>query len=399
MRDGMIYYLFTYNKNLPGVNNKLIDKITSLKESGLNIKGIVLYDNKETDLGFLPDNLFEKYHYHYQPKHYKFLRTKLGAFINSAINNFRSTRDIYEKVLSKKQIDYLILRYGTSDFSMKWLMKKLNYRIIFESNTNEVEQLKIKYTGFFSTPAWITYDYLNEKYLAPKLLRKIPAIICVTDELSAYQKKRIHSDFPKIVTITNGIKVSGYDLAPAVKSPQKLAMLMLIGVDAPWHGLDKITKAIKVSSEDVELYVVGDVIKNSSDSRIIFTGQLNNKQISELIINKMICCGIGTLALERKGLHEAAPLKVREYMARGLPVVYSYEDTDIDKNQDFRDTFCVKLSYKAEELNMGEIVEKLRKIVSIENYNARIKEFALQNMDISSKAKSYKGLIESLPAS
>jgi hypothetical protein len=40
--------------------------------------------------------------------------------------------------------------------------------------------------------------------------------------------------------------------------------------------------------------------------------------------------GIGTLALHRKQLHEASPLKVREYLAVGLPVLYAYEDPDAD---------------------------------------------------------------------
>jgi hypothetical protein len=37
---------------------------------------------------------------------------------------------------------------------------------------------------------------------------------------------------------------------------------------------------------------------------------------------------IGTLALHRKAMQEACPLKVREYLAHGLPVVIAYEDTD-----------------------------------------------------------------------
>jgi hypothetical protein len=38
--------------------------------------------------------------------------------------------------------------------------------------------------------------------------------------------------------------------------------------------------------------------------------------------------GLGTLALYRKGMREASPLKVREYLAYGLPTVIGYDDTD-----------------------------------------------------------------------
>ena len=38
--------------------------------------------------------------------------------------------------------------------------------------------------------------------------------------------------------------------------------------------------------------------------------------------------GIGVLGLHRKGLNEASPIKVREYLAYGLPVISGHPDTD-----------------------------------------------------------------------
>ena len=37
---------------------------------------------------------------------------------------------------------------------------------------------------------------------------------------------------------------------------------------------------------------------------------------------------IGSLAMERAGLREGSPLKVREYLLAGIPTVIGYEDTD-----------------------------------------------------------------------
>jgi glycosyltransferase involved in cell wall biosynthesis len=44
---------------------------------------------------------------------------------------------------------------------------------------------------------------------------------------------------------------------------------------------------------------------------------------------------IGTLALHRKGMNEASPLKVREYLAHGIPVIIGYDDTDFPCNVSF----------------------------------------------------------------
>jgi hypothetical protein len=38
--------------------------------------------------------------------------------------------------------------------------------------------------------------------------------------------------------------------------------------------------------------------------------------------------GIGPLALHRKGMSEATPLKVRDYLMHGLPVLIAHDDTD-----------------------------------------------------------------------
>jgi len=41
--------------------------------------------------------------------------------------------------------------------------------------------------------------------------------------------------------------------------------------------------------------------------------------------------GISTLAIDRKGLTEGAPLKTREYLLMGLPVIIGYQDTDLSE--------------------------------------------------------------------
>ena len=288
------------------------------------------------------------------------------------------------------------MRYGTADFSIRWLIEKLNNKVIFESNTNELEQLKLRYKGLLKTPAWITYDYLSEKFLAAGILRKTSAIVCVTNELSEYQRKRIKpGKLPLIETISNGIDVSAYEIAPPVSAKDEMNLLMLIGVDSPWHGLDKIVNAVLASEKKMRLYVVGNVTDSFKKENIIFVGQMNKAAITQLIIDKKICCGIGTLALERKGIKEAAPLKVREYIARGLPVVYSYEDTDLDKHKEFRDTYCVRLKYGS-DINADEIYSKIRTIISKPDYHKRIRELAARNLDVNSKAIQYKNLIEKL---
>src|SRR5207249_2857500 len=62
-------------------------------------------------------------------------------------------------------------------------------------------------------------------------------------------------------------------------------------------------------------------------------GVLDRAQLHRLLAQ--VDVGVGTLALHRKGLEEASALKVREYLALGLPVVLGNADTDFPDGADF----------------------------------------------------------------
>jgi hypothetical protein len=61
-----------------------------------------------------------------------------------------------------------------------------------------------------------------------------------------------------------------------------------------------------------------------------------NKMLKPMIFFGTLLYPIYTLALERKNMKEACPLKVREYLSYGYPIVIGYEDTAfLGKDVDF----------------------------------------------------------------
>ena len=76
---------------------------------------------------------------------------------------------------------------------------------------------------------------------------------------------------------------------------------------------------------------------------------------------------LGTLALHRKGMSEAAPLKVREYLLRGIPVVIGYDDPDLAD----RPWFVLQLPNT--ESNVRDAVAEIRaRIVQARNRGAAV---------------------------
>ena len=134
----MIYYLFTYNINLPGVNVKIRTKIKALQELGLPVKGIVLYSHKDSDLASLSDDIFDKHYYNPLKVKNRILRSRPFGLFYSYFIKRREAKFLYNEILEGKKIDLLITRYGTSDFSTLWLVKKLKGKVLYESNTNEI---------------------------------------------------------------------------------------------------------------------------------------------------------------------------------------------------------------------------------------------------------------------
>ena len=395
----VIYYLYSYNSQLPGVNSKVLEKINALISEGINLKCILLYKDEAQNLDMFSNDIFEKHYFNPKQQNIRILKSRYFSPLVSFLNNLRATKLLYNQILKNKPIDFLITRYGTSDYSTFWLVKKLNCKIIFESNTNEIEQLKIRYKGLFNSPLWITYDYLSELFFGPCVLRKAAAVVCVTKEIAKYQRERIgmiNTPFPKVTTISNGINVNNYPVSESKFNNGVINAIMILGVDSEWNGLDKIVNAIISNTCEFNLYIVGNIKDKVEHQNIYYVGELDQMEISRLIQSKMINAGIGTLALERKGIKEAAPLKVREYLSRGLPIVYSYNDTDIDSNDEFVKKCCIKLKYGTQQIDLDEICKNLKKITKEMDYNLRIREFALNNVDVSSKAKQYKNLIDEL---
>ncbi len=195
------------------------------------------------------------------------------------------------------------------------------YDSVMELNTDDVKEIKllggVKPTIYF--------------YGRNKLISSIQGFVSVSEEIAQLYKK-----FKKpIVTIGNGITI---EKGQSLKKDNRYAgnnipQIIFVGTpNQPWHGIDKILLMAEHLSE-FSFHIVG--CQNSFQCQvknIEFHGYKNSQQLKELYQSMDI--GIGTLALHRKGMHEASPLKTREYLLNNLPMIVGFTDTDLD-GQDF----------------------------------------------------------------
>ncbi|MCW3462078.1 glycosyltransferase [Chitinophaga nivalis] len=155
----------------------------------------------------------------------------------------------------------------------------------------------------------------------------------VTKEITSfYTKKYGHQG----ITLGNGYTVSTVEARQAT-TENKSGRPQLIFVGYPglaWHGVDKLIE-LSENIPEIDVHVVGPIVEENGlkiPANMIQHGFLDKAPLAELY--QQMDIGIGTLALHRKNMTEASPLKVREYCAYGLPVILAYNDTDLS-GQDF----------------------------------------------------------------
>jgi hypothetical protein len=103
----------------------------------------------------------------------------------------------------------------------------------------------------------------------------------------------------------------------------------------PWHGLDKLAVLAK-RFPSWTIHVLGDspvTPEVAACKNVKAHGLLKRDQFEPLLAEAHV--GLGPLALHRKNMEEACPLKVREYLSYGLPVIAGYLDTDFPNGAEF----------------------------------------------------------------
>lgn len=164
--------------------------------------------------------------------------------------------------------------------------------------------------------------------------------IGVTGELHRYARGKACRSEGDLI-LPNGIDVSTVTLSNnSINTGKGVSALFVASKFHPWHGLDKLLNACSEwTGATVHLHLVGALttaqiehvnrVQNKSVS-IHVHGLLDRHEIDE--IQRSVDVGIGSLALERNRMHDACTLKVREYLASGLPVYSGHHDAGLPED-------------------------------------------------------------------
>lgn len=183
-----------------------------------------------------------------------------------------------------------------------------------------------------------------------RLFREMEAAVTFSDAEKIFGQRTIR--------ISNGVDFDSIPLhqpKPTLqgkKVGEKVA-LHLIGVAEvhPWHAFDRVvaglgefySKKTAADSQQLEVFfhIVGGVHPNQMtryftpliekyqlQDKVIFHGTLFGKELDDVF--NLCQFAIGSLGRHRSGITVIKTLKNREYATRGIPFIYSEQDSDFD---------------------------------------------------------------------
>ena len=153
-------------------------------------------------------------------------------------------------------------------------------------------------------------------------LRRVAGIVTVTnalarsEDLARYRK-------PTVVIANGADPTLSTPLPPATGT--RPAAVMLVGYASAWAGVDKVLDLARGLTE-LDVHMLGCAPSGPLPANVRTYGTLPRAGYRDILAKADF--GIGPMALHRKEMSEASPLKVREYLLHGLPVLIAHEDTD-----------------------------------------------------------------------
>jgi glycosyltransferase involved in cell wall biosynthesis len=290
----------------------------------------------------------------------------------SARGRLRAWHEAVVSIL-KGSVDLVYLRYDLFYPSL-WLLKG-RVPVILEVNTDDEREYCLE------GGARCCYNRLTRKLL----FQMASGYAVVSRELASRVPK---CDFKAVCVIGNGIDLSQY--TPLPPSTKPIPHLVFMGSEGqPWHGVDKVLLLAR-SLQAWQFHIIGPPPLPGAPANVKFHGFLSKKEYEEVLAHCDVA--LGTLALHRNGMNEASPLKVREYLAYGLPVILGHQDTDFPSGAPFI------LEIPNREDNVTTHLREIERFVASWN-GKRIPRPSVQHLDVRLKEKTRLEFFERVVAS
>ncbi len=282
--------------NNSGVTHKVLGQVSVWVSKGhdveaVNLNTLQIYNARTKEFGYLGKPV---------PSH-----SQLRTFSNL----WRNSSAVYDYVC-QRDFDVVYTRYFPWTYSFSLIGSRS--KLIFEINGDQDEEYKNR-----SFVALLYYRMTKRlTYLSAK------GAIFVSHELSG----RFSHHFPANKVIGNGIddELFQFPITAEVSGSGVLNLVFTGSSQLNWETQNELMNFM-AGRNDFHLHVIGNEGINTEN--VTFYGKVSRQKNLEILAKADVA--ISTLNFYLRGIHEGSPLKSREYLALGLPMIAGYEDTDL----------------------------------------------------------------------
>lgn len=308
--------------------------------------------------------------------------------------------------------DLVLFRYPVASVGLANLLKEFGHKVVLEHNTIEshevlmLQKSHLSRQPFSFSPRFLWYAFqtiflhrTDETRYGRDILRSALGGICVSYEIEQYEHRR-YAPY-RTTVIANGAQTSSMPVMQAASFDRVLRVCMIIGSQAVWHGYDRMFEGLKhYSDEECTIWI--DIIgmekpkdQQESDSgrhRVQWLGVMNQEEIARHL--QQCHLAVGTLALYRKKMKEASPLKVRECLMLGMPMILGYYDTDISADERFN-PYIFQVGNSYEPIKWSNVVSFYKGLSQNRNHKQEIAQLAGEVLSMRKKSEGYVAFMRS----
>ncbi len=295
----LTYFVLSYGSQTSGVYKKIADQVREWEKLNLDFQLCVITD---------------------QPSYEDW--TKIAQNVQVFVDKngplrFFSRSLIFWKAVARSTD----LVYVRETFPLLYLKIKKRPALILEIQTIQSQELRNR-----SKIKWFLYS-LAEKYW----VRNFSFNIFVSNEIRDILTSGVFHQ--ESYVISNGIDVSNFKVLADVNIEKGPNYFFIGSLDQPWQGTEQLFDLARQLPKSV-FHIVGKGASTTGCPRnVVFHGELTSEHYFK--IAESCSVAFSTLGQNITGMSEASPLKSREYLAMGLPVIGRYLDTDLSKDFDF----------------------------------------------------------------
>lgn len=192
------------------------------------------------------------------------------------------------------------------------------------------------------------------------------------------------------INIENGVNLEDIRIRKASFDTDNIHIIAVAKM-AQWHGYDRLIEGLQLYKqngrmEKVIIHMVGpegdgslaewlELSNNYGlENEIIFEGPMYGKELANLFD----CCdvAIASLGMYRKNMNITSELKIREYMARGIPIIYATNDSAINEKWDY----CLRVPNDSDPINMEQVINFAKKMRKNKNIPTEMRDYAAKHI-------------------